>query len=402
MHKNEFYQKAKSYLNKLCNLIPNRRLGSIGNKLATNFFADTIKTWNYQIDTTEFECLDYQAKSPKLTQGEISYPIFVSPYSLACRTMKKLVVASTISELEKINCKDKILLLKGKICEEQLMPKNFVFYNPDHHKKIIKLLETKKPKAIITATSKKPQLVGALYPFPLINDGDFNIPSIYCTDVVGKQISFQKNKVFNLQIDSKRILTTASNVVATKKTDAKHKITLCAHIDTFENTPGAGDNASGVVVLLLFAEMLKNYKNQLGIEIIAINGEDHYSVAGQMDYLNRYQKSLSQIILAINIDDVGHKNGNAAYSFYDLPKKIKNKTNIIFEKFPELISGDPWYQGDHMIFVQKNIPTMAITTSNMAEVMATITHTPKDTPKTIDCKKLVEIAKALKILAINL
>lgn len=402
MSNNEFYKKAKFYLNNFCVVIPNRRLGSLGNKLATDFFANTIKTWDYEIDSTAFECLDYKVNKPKLSQGEISYPVYVSPYSLDCKTTTKLVVASTITQLEKIDCKDKLLLLKGKICEEQLMPKNFIFYNPDHHKKIIKLLETKKPKAIITATSKKPKLVGALYPFPLINDGDFNIPSIYCTDIVGQQIAYQKNKIFTLYIDSKRIPTTVSNVVATKKPDSKHKIAICAHIDTVENTPGAGDNASGVVVLLLLAEILKNYQNQLGIEIIAFNGEDHYSVAGQMDYLKRYQNSLSQIILAINVDDVGHKNGKTAYSFYDLPKQINDKANIIFTKYPELISGEPWYQGDHMIFTQKNIPAMAITTSNITEVMATITHTLKDTPQKIDCQKLVEIAKALKKLVINL
>jgi len=69
-------------------------------------------------------------------------------------------------------------LLKGAICAEQLMPKNFVFYNPDHHKRIYALLEKKKPAGIIAATEKKPEMVGALYPFPLIVDGDFKA-SIY-------------------------------------------------------------------------------------------------------------------------------------------------------------------------------------------------------------------------------
>jgi aminopeptidase YwaD len=83
-------------------------------------------------------------------------------------------------------------------------------------------------------------------------------------------------------------------------------------------------------------------------------------------------------------------------------QKILKKTNTIFTQFPELIKGEPWYQGDHMIFVQKDRPAIAITTNNFAEIMETITHTQKDTPQTIDCNKLVEIAKALKKLIINL
>ncbi|MDY6866208.1 MAG: M28 family peptidase, partial [Halobacteriota archaeon] len=39
--------------------------------------------------------------------------------------------------------------------------------------------------------------------------------------------------------------------------------------DAYEDTPGALDNASGTVVLLLIAEMLQNYKGPLGIELIA-------------------------------------------------------------------------------------------------------------------------------------
>ena len=50
----------------------------------------------------------------------------------------------------------------GDICAEQLMPKNFVFYNPDHHKRIYAFLEEKMPAAIITATERKPEMVGAL------------------------------------------------------------------------------------------------------------------------------------------------------------------------------------------------------------------------------------------------
>ena len=66
----------------------------------------------------------------------------------------ELITGTTFAELENCQCKGKILRMRGEICAEQLMPKNFVFYDPDHHKKIYSLLEEKQPAAIVAATEK--------------------------------------------------------------------------------------------------------------------------------------------------------------------------------------------------------------------------------------------------------
>ena len=183
-----------------------------------------------------------------------------------------------------------------------------------------------------------------------------------------------------------------------QKHACKQKITLCAHIDAVENTPGASDNASGVVVLLLLAELLQNYQGKWGIEIIAFNGEDHYSAGGQMDYLQRYNEGLDQIFVAINIDDVGYFKGKTAYSFYECPTQIKQQAHSIFSQHPEIVEGEQWYSGDHMIFAQKSKATISITTDAIVELMETITHSPNDTPEIIDCNKFVELALHLKEL----
>ena len=69
------------------------------------------------------------------------------------------------------------------------MPKNFVFYNPEEHKRIITLLENSGASASISATGRNAALAGGVYPFPLIEDGDFNIPSVYMTEEEGKRLS---------------------------------------------------------------------------------------------------------------------------------------------------------------------------------------------------------------------
>jgi len=239
--------------------------------------------------------------------------------------------------------------MKGAVCKEQLMPKNFVFYNPDHHRKIYALLEEKKPAGIITATEKNPGLVGALYPFPLITDGDFNIPNVYCKDRTAETISENRVETFRLKIESKRVPSSAANIIARKNLAAREKIVVTAHIDAYENSPGASDNGSGTAVLLILAEMLAKYRGRMGIEIAAFNGEDHYSAGGQMDYMKRYGKDFDAIACAVNVDDVGYKNGNSAYSCYQCSTGIRQKAKKAFESFDGIVEGEQcspcWSQG---------------------------------------------------------
>jgi aminopeptidase YwaD len=398
----KFITKASRYLDKICSAKPNRRTGSPGNRDAADYFENKVRQLGYAVDNKPFKCMDYRKGRVLLSFKKNVFDVYTSPYSLGCDIRAELATVSTLEELEKISCKNKILLMKDDICSEQLMPKNFIFYNPDHHKKIYTLLEEKRPAAIITATTKKPELVGALYPFPLIVDGDFDISSVYCTDIIGKEIAVHTGEMFKLTIQAERIPSTANNVIARKNQKNKEKIIVCAHIDAYEDTPGASDNASGTVVLLLLAEMLQDYDKSLCIELVAFNGEDHYSAGGQMDYLSRYGSELRNILLVFNVDDVGYKKGKTAFSFYGCTDEIQQRLRYILNNYDGLIEGEQWYNGDHMIFVQKGKPALALTSEKMQELMAAITHTEKDTPNIIDTAKLVETARVLKDVIINL
>ena len=64
----------------------------------------------------------------------------------------------------------------------------FPFYNPDSHRHLVRMVEEKAPAAVIAATGRNPELAGAWYPFPLFEDGDFDIPNAYIKDVDGAAI----------------------------------------------------------------------------------------------------------------------------------------------------------------------------------------------------------------------
>jgi aminopeptidase YwaD len=275
------------------------------------------------------------------------------------------------------------------------MPKNFPFYNPERHQLIYRLLETKRPQSIIAATSRNPELAGGVYPFPLIEDGDFDIPSVYMTEEEGKKLSPFIGMDASLTIDGTRHPSKGCNVIARRGGGSGQRIVVCAHIDAKAGTPGALDNGTGVVVLLLLAELMKDYQGKLELEIVAINGEDYYAASGEVQYVERMKGRWGEILLAINMDGAGYDQGQTEYSLYECPEEIAKAIRAIFSSQPDFIEGSPWYQSDHSVFIQNGRPAVAITSDNFMELSTNITHTAKDHPDLVDVEKLIRIAITL-------
>ncbi|NLE01716.1 MAG: Zn-dependent exopeptidase M28, partial [Fibrobacter sp.] len=333
----------------------------------------------------------------------VDFDVKVSPYSNGCSVEAELVHASTPDQLEKLNCKDKILLLHGEIAKEQLMPKNFVFYNPQEHQRIISLLEKSGTLAIICATGRNSALAGGVYPFPLIEDGDFDIPSVYMTEDEGERLLNFTEKKVHLQSDSRRIIGSGFNVIGKKGHQGADRILITAHIDAKKGTPGAIDNGTGVTVLLLLADLLKDYDGPNRIELVALNGEDYYAVPGQMKYLKTNEHTMNTIIFNINIDGAGYKDGGSAFSFFNLPEELKSKAMEIISEYSQIKEGIQWPQGDHSIFVQYGRPAIAVTSQWFLDNIEsqTITHTPKDNPDIINYERLSELAFAIRDLVLK-
>lgn len=402
MSQSSIKTNAENYLHVLCTEINNRCVGSQGNQQATDFFADTINSFGFKTEKPEFPCIDWRHGDVHIMVGGKLFSASPSPYTLGCDLNAPLAVASNIEEISDQDVSGKILLLHGEIAKEQLMPKNFTFFNPEDHQQIIALIEEKSPLAIITATTRDPELAGGIYPFPLFEDGDFDIPSVYTTEDIGLGIAqFGGNEV-SLKFDAQRIPSHGCNVVARKGQDPTSKVVLFAHIDAKINTPGALDNATGVVVLLLLAELLQEISFNKTIEIVALNGEDYYSAPGEMLFLQSNPDQMKDIFLGINMDGAGYVDGKTAYSIYDCPSKL---SQIIHDSFPSsqgFIEGEQWYQSDHSLFIMNQRPALAITSEKFMHLSTYITHTAEDMASLVDITKLVDIAKALHNLLIEI
>ena len=390
--------KAERYLHVLCEDIGSRRVGSQENKAATSYLKAAVESMGLLVETQRFDCQDHKTGEIDLSADGLKYEAQISPHSPGCDLIAELTTAASLEELRDGECRGKILLMMGDLTQEQLMPKNFVFYNPDSHKEIYRLLESKQPAAILAATGRNPELAGAPYPFPLIEDGDFDIPSAFLTDVEGAKLAGNAGNSVHLAMQAERIPSWAENVIIRRAKSSRDRLVVCAHIDTKAGTPGAVDNGSGIVVLMLLAELLRDAPCSLDWELVAFNGEDHYSVGGEMAYLRENQGKLDTIKLAINVDGAGFRDHSTSVSFYECPQVIEKSAVALTADYPSIEKGEPWPQSDHMVFVMNQVPAMAVTTAAFMQMEREIAHTQKDKIDRVDTQLLAEIAFYLKDL----
>jgi aminopeptidase YwaD len=384
---------AAEYLDTLCNRIPNRAVGAPGNRQATAYFRRVMEENGLSVESQPFDCIAFREGEIILSARDESFEAHISPYSLPCDLTAELVAAKTTEELESLDVKGKLLLLYGDIAQDQIMPRNYVFYNPEEHQRVHRALDQARPAAVISATGRNAGLAGALYPFPMFEDGDFEIPSSYMKDTEGERLLKHLGEPVHLSMDCKRLPCTAENIIARTGGDSHGRVVVTAHIDAKPTTPGALDDGGGTVVLMLLAHLLRDHQGQPAVEIASLNGEDYWSAGGEMEYVRRNQGQWQNMRLLINIDGAGYQGHPTGISYYECPKEFKDAAVRLLPGFPTITGMDPWPMGDHMIFVQNGVPAAALTTTNFTQVWQEIAHTEKDTTAIVDPALLAETAR---------
>ncbi|MBP1672639.1 MAG: hypothetical protein H6Q25_454 [Bacteroidetes bacterium] len=398
MDQNYLCNQAQEHVNYLCNILQERRVGGDGNRKATTYFKHFVEQQGWLVEETELDVIDWRTAGAQLICDQESFDVESSPYSLGCDVKGELIAINTLEQMKERSIDGKIVFLYGEIAAEQISPKNFVFYNPEHHQELVATLENGNPLALVCATEHNSAVAGGVYPFPLFEDGDFDIPSVFMKDTEGEKLLHCDGKIVTLISKAKRIPSKAFNIVARKGDTTAPKMVISAHIDAKIGTPGAIDNATGVSVLLLLSELLKDYSGKYLIELVAFNGEDYYSVPGQMKYIEQHQGDFEQVLLNINIDGAGYHTGGSAFSPFDLPEPMQTTLDEVIKNQDHIELGAPWVQGDHSIFVQFGRPAIAVTSSWFIENMECqeITHTPKDHPGIVNFERLSEISKVIQ------
>jgi aminopeptidase YwaD len=330
---------AAEHLDRLCGVVPDRHPGSAGNHEAVDYFEAVARSFGWDVASETFACLEWEAGDSWVEAGGARVALNAGPYSLPADVEAPLSVVSTIEELEAGDLAGSVLLLHGPIAAEQLFPKNFAFYNPESHQRVYAALERAAPAAVIAATTRNPEAAGAVYPFPLIEDGDFDIPNAFVAREVAEPLLALAGAPSRVRIDSRRIPATGRHLVARKPGSGNGRVVVFAHIDGRKGLPCALDNASGAASLLVLLELLADHAGPHAIEIVPLNGEDYYGANGQNIWMRDNRERLGDIVLGMNADDSGHAGHGTYVSFYGVPKSTDALVRGLFARYPGFAEG---------------------------------------------------------------
>ena len=390
----ELARRARRHLVALCAVEPDRRPGGAGNRQATDRVQGELARLGWVTSSRPFDCLDWSTDGGTLTVGSSSHEIVPSPYGHGVAGSGPLKIVHTVAEVDAADLRDSVLVLDGEIASEPLTPLRYPFFSNEAHDRISQALIDAAPLAIVAVTDRFPEWCGAVVPFPLIEDGDFPVPAAAMRPEVAMHVSDRAGETAEISLRSTRRLGSACNVEATRG-PRSGRVLVIGHVDSKPGTPGAVDNASGVVVLLLVAALLADRPPApVGVELLAVNGEDHYAAPGEVAWLAEHGDHLDDIELVVNVDGAGYRHATTSYSTYGLDPRVDAHVRAVFER-SSIPAGPPWTQSDHAVFAMRGRPAVALTSEPIAAAMSTIFHTADDTPDRVEPDQLVDAAIAI-------
>jgi aminopeptidase YwaD len=368
---------AVEHLERLC-AGPDRRPGSPSNLAASAYVRDVLAGQGWDVEEQWFDCLDWSSRGGTVVVGGRSLPVVPSLYGTGVSAGGRLVAATTSDEVARSAPGD-VLLLHGALTTRPLTPRHYPFYREEQDERLLDLLESVRPAAVIAITGRFPDMCGALDPFPFIEDGSFTVPAADVGPGLGQVLLAHVGEHVDVTLDAQRGPARAANVLA-RRGRQDQRVTVVAHVDSKPGTPGALDNGTGVAAVLLAAEALagESFDREVGVEWLVVNGEDYYAASGEVRYLAT--ADLDEVVLAVNLDGVGLPEGPTAWSAYACEGGLERLLRSVLSDRPGLVEGPPWHQSDHAVFALRGRPALAFTSSDMAGALGTVAHAPTDTP----------------------
>jgi aminopeptidase YwaD len=144
------------------------------------------------------------------------------------------------------------------------------------------------------------------------------------------------------------------------------------------------------------SELLVGGPDDLGVELLIVNGEDQYAAPGEMECLRTTDRS--QVRLAINVDGPGFRGGPNAVSTYGSADQLDLSPLLAHG----LVPGPAWPRSDHMVFAISGCPAIALTSWDLTTVMEQVAHSPTDTPDLADLDVLESAARGIDDLVRSL
>lgn len=361
--------------------IGSRPIGSAANRTAADYLTGVFEGSGLSVEKQEIPCPDWVAEHTSLEFNGEQLEASANTFSPSCNISAETIPVCTLAELELESITGKVPVFYGDLVQIELATKGGI-YVPDRDRKIIELLEERKPAGIITVN---PTLHAR---WRVIEDFDLDIPSVTVSARSGLKLLKNPGATVQMKIDARRSPSYTANVVGRLQGAIAERIVFCAHYDSKVDTPGAYDNAAGVGCLLTLAEVLSQKKHRHTLEWIAFTGEEGAGL-GDMEYARRARMDgdgFDQVTAAINIDGVGPFTGTTTVACFAASQAFESLVDEKIRSYPAVLKVDPWPASDHYIFYSNGAPSIALTSRGLRDLF----HTLSDTIEWISPEKLAE------------
>jgi len=216
-------------------------------------------------------------------------------------------------------------------------------------------------------------------------------------------------------VENESFTNKTSNIVAEIPGKNEDEVILIGgHYDSHDNSPGAGDNGTGVITLLELARIISStgFKFEKTIRFVFF-GVEELACVGSSFYVLNHREELENIDLMMNIDSPSATGGKTfdVGGFDDLGKFILGVSKNI--SYPMKIR-NPSFGGDQVAFILRGIPSASIRRSDLPGMFSSPAkvriedrgwgHTSADTPDKIKLPEMNEgaiIAGRVLIRAAN-
>lgn len=358
--------RITEHMNVLVSQIGERPGGSAACLQAEEYIQGYFGGCGWKTERQAFDCPAWEPLGTELLVNDRLLAAHTNAYSPPCSVRATAVPVASLAELEAADLNGRIAVLYGALLPTPLSPKSW-FLKSERDDRIIQLLESKQPAALITV-----QRIGGGVE-RLIEDWEFPIPSATVSAGVGREILEAETPALHLQINSSREPGQTANIVGRSNADQK-RVVLCAHHDTKYGTPGACDNASGVAILLALAEFLNPQDYPFTLELVSFTNEEYMPI-GDDEYLRRNGgDDLSDVIACINTDGVGQILAPDSIAAISTGTLFQETLAGLASTRADLEWADPWPESNHSTFAWRGVPSVAFTSTNRVA----LAHHPYD------------------------
>jgi Zn-dependent M28 family amino/carboxypeptidase len=159
-----------------------------------------------------------------------------------------------------------------------------------------------------------------------------------------------------------------------------NEVVVCAHYDTFWNTPGAYDNGSGTVALLQLAAEWSRHPPHRATRIVFFTAEEWHLAGSRSFVSSASQSALDSVDFVLNIDGLGR--GDTLEVFAG-PERFEQELTEEIRTFAARSRGNlrvvsrfpPTMGTDHASFYAAGVPSAHVTFNDLHRL-----HQPDDLP----------------------